>query len=119
MGVCKESKQLGQVWRWLLRRQNSSTTEEGEAGAHACEYHLCVSVFARVCMPTPLLSCALGDRRCGSIKSLPFWVQLSHVLTAKPVIVQVSRRTSGDMSVFMSGESAIDAVLSAEGGKML
>jgi len=31
----------------------------------------------------------------------------------------VSRRTSGDMSVFTSGESAIDAVLSAEGGKML
>jgi len=29
------------------------------------------------------------------------------------------RRTSGDMSVFTSGERAIDAVLSAEGGKML
>ena len=30
-----------------------------------------------------------------------------------------TRRTSGDMSVFTSGESAMDAVLSAEGGKML
>mmetsp|Transcript_9337 Transcript_9337/g.15535 ORF Transcript_9337/g.15535 Transcript_9337/m.15535 type:complete len:88 (-) Transcript_9337:665-928(-) len=29
------------------------------------------------------------------------------------------RRTSGDMSVFTSGESVMDAVLSAEGGKML
>lgn len=29
------------------------------------------------------------------------------------------RRTSGDMSVFTSGESVVDAVLSAEGGKML
>merc|ERR550514_212461 len=29
------------------------------------------------------------------------------------------RRTSGDMSVFSSGESVMDAVLSQEGGKML
>jgi len=30
-----------------------------------------------------------------------------------------TRRTSGDMSVFTSGENALDAVLSQEGGKML
>jgi len=30
-----------------------------------------------------------------------------------------TRRTSGDMSVFTSGENAMDAVLSQEGGKML
>jgi hypothetical protein len=31
----------------------------------------------------------------------------------------MTRRTSGDMSVFTSGERVVDAVLSAEGGKML
>ena len=101
VGLRQEERQPGQVRRWLLRRQGPRATQ---GVGHALPLPPTVAPrYGRSPRGSAVECTVTSDRHA------PLQVE-SKLKT---------RRTSGDMSVFTSGENAMDAVLSQEGGKML